>query len=267
MSGLLEGVLSRPRWRESWVSPHSVWLDHGSDGLLELEKRMKQSITYLEGREKRNRRRSVDRIEGQSENQRGVGQATRDSGRLRMSFEDRETSSLSYPEGQSRRKRATRSFPESTGGRVTWASYCRELESANQQGDVFFLCSFFFFCSPRGDLAAKWSRDGGWRRRWAAMGMYKVMNRMDQVRGSKALRQRVRKQSLELFVRVEILFWLRGLCLCDSEDAAQSGPGAGYPAVPGCWRHAAEVPAATATAQGSTNKQGVKKYIKCSSDG
>ncbi|KAL6805162.1 hypothetical protein J3E68DRAFT_387783 [Trichoderma sp. SZMC 28012] len=58
---------------------------------------MRQTGTYLEGREKRNRRRSVDRIEGQSENQRGVSQATRDSGQLKMSFEDRETSSLSYP--------------------------------------------------------------------------------------------------------------------------------------------------------------------------
>ncbi|KAL6806910.1 hypothetical protein GGI42DRAFT_264080 [Trichoderma sp. SZMC 28013] len=99
MSGFLEGVLSGPRWRESWVSPQSVCLDHGGDELLELEKRMKPTRTYFEGREKRNRRRSVDRIEGQSENQSSVSQATRDSGRLRMSFEDRETSSSSYPGG------------------------------------------------------------------------------------------------------------------------------------------------------------------------
>ncbi|KAL6831474.1 hypothetical protein J3E69DRAFT_354342 [Trichoderma sp. SZMC 28015] len=177
MSGLLKGVLSGPRWRESWVSLQSACLDHGSDELLELEKRIKQTITYFE--------------EGQSENQRGVSQATRDSGRLRMSFEDKET----------------------------------------------------FFSCPRGDgsvgtkAAAKWSG-----RRWLAeqMGCYgdvQSLDRLNQVKGSKALRQRVRKQSLELFVRVEILFWLRGLCLCDN---------------------AAEVPAATATAQGSTNTQGVK---------
>ncbi|KAL7954588.1 hypothetical protein V8C34DRAFT_317156 [Trichoderma compactum] len=186
MSGFLEGVLSGPRWRESWVSPQSACLDHGSDELLELEKRMKPTRTYFEGREKRNRRRSVDRIEGQSENQSGVSQATRDSGRLRMSFEDRETSSSSYPGGR---------------GRVTWASYCCELEGANQQGDVF----------PNQREAE--------------------------------LRQRVRKQSLDLFVRVEILFWLRGLCLCDSEDASPI-------------RTRRRVPAATATSQGSTNKQG-----------
>ncbi|KAL6805161.1 hypothetical protein J3E68DRAFT_847 [Trichoderma sp. SZMC 28012] len=66
------------------------------------------------------------------------------------------------------------------------------------------------------------------------MGMHKVWIGWIRSRDAK-LRQRVRKQSLELFVRVEILFWLRGLCLCDSEDAAQSGPGAGYHAVPGCW--------------------------------
>lgn len=59
---------------------------------------------------------------------------------------------------------------------MTWASYCRELEGAKPVGRCF--CSFF--SCPRGDgsvgtkAAAKWSGDGGWRRRWAAMGMYKV---------------------------------------------------------------------------------------------
>lgn len=51
------------------------------------------------------------------------------------------------------------------------------------------------------------------------MGCYgdvQSMDRMNQVKRSRAFTQRVRKQSLELFVRVEILFWLRGLCLCDT---------------------------------------------------
>lgn len=46
--------------------------------------------TYLEGREKRNRKRSVDRIEGQGEKQRKIRQATGRSGRLRVSFEDKQ---------------------------------------------------------------------------------------------------------------------------------------------------------------------------------
>ncbi|KAM6486346.1 hypothetical protein HDV62DRAFT_214179 [Trichoderma sp. SZMC 28011] len=177
MSGLLEGVLSGPRWRESWVSPQSVWLNHGSGELLELEKRIKQTRTYLEGREKRNRRRSVDRIEGQSENQRGVSQATRDSGRLRMSFEDRETSSLSYPGDEKSLQESHKKLSRIDRRSCDVGVLLSRIGGRKPARRCFF--PVFFSC-PRGDgavgtkAAAKWSEDGGWRCRWAALGMYKV---------------------------------------------------------------------------------------------
>lgn len=61
----------------------------------EVGKQSKQT-TYLEGREKRNRRRSVDRIEGQGKNQRR-GQAGHSKKRPVESFADSRTSSSSYP--------------------------------------------------------------------------------------------------------------------------------------------------------------------------
>lgn len=154
MSGLLKGVLSGPRWRESWVSPHSACLDHGSGELLELEKRIKQANTYFEGREKRNRRRSVDRIEGQSENQRGVSQATRDSGRLRMSFEDKETSSLSYPGDKKSLQESYKKLSRIDRRSCDVGVVLLRIGGRKPGGRCFFQ---FFFLSPRG-----WScRDKG----------------------------------------------------------------------------------------------------------
>lgn len=172
VSVLLEGVLSRPGCgrRLAFQRTHTA-----SELKMKLCWQLKMDQlgsratkeTYLEGREKRNRRRSVDRIEGQGKNQRR-GRAGHCKKRPVESFGRAECLAPHIQQSESKQRRASRGFSQidrrSCDGRrieqeaqVGGAS-CRAIFSL-----VFFFFFFPFSISPRGRDKACRLLVGGWR--------------------------------------------------------------------------------------------------------